>query len=63
MTAPDRLLTIPDLCDMLSVSESTIRRLVNSGSVPFLKVGGGIRFRLADVDEYLDKQTIRAVNA
>lgn len=65
MTAPKHvcLMTINDVCTMLSVSESTIRRLAENRAIPFLKVGGSVRFRLTDVNEYLDKQTVRTINA
>jgi excisionase family DNA binding protein len=42
------LLTVRALAELLSVNEKTVRRLVASGALPALWVGGQLRF---DVDE------------
>lgn len=43
-TVPERpLLSIRDVAARLSVSEKTVRRLIASGELPALKVGGRLR--------------------
>lgn len=52
----NKLLTIKQVADLLSVSITTIYRLVDNRDLPFYKVRGGLRFDLVDVETYL-KQT------
>jgi len=54
---PQRLLTVADVADWLSVSASLVYQLVESGKLPVYRIGNGrgaIRFRPEDVDSYLN---------
>lgn len=42
----------------LGTTERHIRRLTSERNLPFLKVGGKVRFRLSDIDEYIDRQLV-----
>jgi excisionase family DNA binding protein len=53
-----RLLTVPEVAALLSVSETTVYRLKGRGEIGFVKVGGSLRFRPADVAEYEDRQSV-----
>lgn len=41
---------------LLSVSTTTIDRLVRAGKLPAVRVGGSIRFVLSDVEAFVAKQ-------
>lgn len=56
------LLTIPEVARLLKVSAQGIRRLQHARTVPFIKVGGSVRFALNDVLAYLEKQRVRAID-
>ncbi len=61
MTADaEKLLTIDDVSERLSVSISTVRRIVREGLLPAYRVGGRLRFKLHEVDAYVDAQRIDA---
>jgi excisionase family DNA binding protein len=45
----DRVLSPPQLADLLQVSPVTIARLFRAGKLPHLRVGNQIRFRSAEV--------------
>ncbi|GMV27641.1 MAG: hypothetical protein AMXMBFR58_36720 [Phycisphaerae bacterium] len=45
----DRLLTIGELAEALSVSVSTIRRVVREGAIPVVRLRRAVRFRFEDV--------------
>jgi len=47
--AKARLLTIEQVAYRLAVSPATVRRLVNTGALPRVTVGGSVRFEPADV--------------
>jgi excisionase family DNA binding protein len=49
------LLDTEALCALLLVSRDTIYRLVGRGELPFLKIGGQLRFRMDDVEEYVTR--------
>ena len=44
---------------MLKVSYRTIVRLAEQGSIPGFRVGGQWRFRLSDIEAYINRQVQR----
>ena len=48
--APAALLKISSASEYLSVSVSTLRRLMKRGQLPFVRVGRSVRLRLADLN-------------
>lgn len=62
MRAMIELLTIKDVAELLKVSQSTVRRLQQGRHLPFIKVGGSIRFTKSDIVEYLKKQRIESID-
>lgn len=55
------LLTIPELAELLKISASGVRRLQQKRSVPFIKVGGTIRFLKSDIVSYLEVQRVEPI--
>jgi excisionase family DNA binding protein len=57
-----KLLTLRDVARALRVSETTVRRLVRTGSIAAYKVGkrGQLRVREEDLESFLEKQRIDA---
>jgi excisionase family DNA binding protein len=54
---PGTLLTVHEVAELLKVPESWVyerTRLRGIGRLPHLKVGKYVRFRLAEVEEYLE---------
>jgi len=49
----DRLLTIRELAEYLRVNPFTVYRWVAQKRIPHLRVGGTLRFRLDDIDEFM----------
>jgi len=56
------LLTIKDVAELLKVSQSSVRRLQQGRHLPFIKVGGSIRFAKTDIFEYLKKGRVEAIS-
>jgi len=52
-TETSRLLTIPETADRLRVSRVTVYRLISSGQLPALKVGGALRVDENELREWL----------
>lgn len=47
------LMTTEELCRMLKVKESFLRGLRYQGRIPYLKVGGLVRYQPDDIAEWL----------
>ena len=57
----DPLMTPQDVADMLKISLHTLaswRRQGNQHDLPWIEVGGSIRYRRGDVEAWLDKRTL-----
>lgn len=50
----NRLLTVRDVADTLSCSDSTVKRLVSSGELRSVHVGRSVRVRPADLQQYIN---------
>jgi excisionase family DNA binding protein len=53
----NEILTIPEVANFLKISKSKIYNLVAKKEIPHLKIGRNVRIRLADLDEWIKKQT------
>ena len=49
----DKLLTIDELAEVLTVKKSTIYQWVHLGLIPHMKVGRLLRFREEDIQKWL----------
>jgi excisionase family DNA binding protein len=52
-----RLLTINDVAYRLAISRDSVYRLVRTGALVPLRVGSRLRFRVADVEDYVARNT------
>lgn len=52
---PVRLLTPKEAADFLSVSARTIKRLVSEGNLPAVRIRNSMRFRLQDLEMYIER--------
>lgn len=56
------LLTVADVARLLKISVSSVRRLQRRRQLPFVKVGGRVRYTRSDVAEYLARQRVEAID-
>lgn len=54
----DRLMTLKQLAEYLSVNERTVLKLVQEGTIPGVKIGNQWRFRRPMIDTWLDDQML-----
>jgi excisionase family DNA binding protein len=47
-------LTIGELAEYLKVAEQTVRRWVLNREVPFCKIKKSVRFRIAEIEKWVD---------
>jgi excisionase family DNA binding protein len=55
------LLTITEVAELLKISLASVRRLQQRRVVPFIKVGGSVRFAKEDLVSYLAKNRVEAI--
>ena len=55
------LLTIAEVAQFLKISISSVRRLCDARQVPFIKVGGSVRFVQGDITTYIERQRVGAI--
>ena len=56
------LLTFQELRQEFGVSDRTLRRLIAERRIAYTRAGAQIRFRRDDVDEYLDRHRVEALD-
>lgn len=54
------ILILPEVAELLRLSEKTAYRLVAGGKLPGFKVGGSWRFRRTDIDAWIDQKKAEA---
>ena len=54
-TTTEKYLTIDQVCEMLGFDKATLWRWHKSGYLTRLKIGGGVRYRLSDVNSRIEK--------
>ena len=48
-----QLMTVPDVAERCNISAVTVRRLVHNGDLPYIRVGGQLRFDRDQLEEWL----------
>ncbi len=57
----EKLLTTKDLAIFLSISKSTVYRLIERREIPFCKVRGSVRFDKKDIKSYLQRNRVESI--
>lgn len=52
----DRLLTVAEVANYLRVRPGTVYQWVSRRRIPFLKAGSKVRFRRAEIDDWLARR-------
>ncbi|EOG8302634.1 helix-turn-helix domain-containing protein [Yersinia enterocolitica] len=56
---PDKILTLKELAEYLKLTEKTAYRLAAEGKLPGFKVGGSWRFKLVDIEAWIEFKKIK----
>ena len=54
----NRLLSVPEAAEYLAVPERTLRENFRRWGIPAHKVGRALRFRVRDIESYLEKNLV-----
>jgi len=55
------LLTLVEAAGLLKISVPSLRRLQQRRAIPFIKVGGSVRFAMDDLRSYLAKHRVASI--
>ena len=53
---PDEILTLPEIAQLLKVAEKTVYTMAQRGEIPAFKVRGQWRFKLSDLEQWIEDQ-------
>lgn len=53
----DEIMTVKELSDYLKIAENTAYRFASEGKVPGFKVGSAWRFKKAEIDAWIKRQS------
>jgi excisionase family DNA binding protein len=59
---PIELWSIAEVAEQLKISVSGVRRLQHARKLPFVKVGGSVRFCKSDILAFLRKRRLEAID-
>jgi len=60
---PDRLYTDVEAAALLNIAVQTLRQWrAHAEGIPFVKLGGTVRYRAKDIRAYLDRSTMKIVD-
>ncbi len=54
----EKLLTLQEIAKRLQISETTLYKLARNGKIPAIKVGNQWRFKMEDIDSWLESQKV-----
>ncbi len=51
-------LTPDQICDKFQIPKSTLYKLTRTNRIPFIKVGGSLRFDFIEVDKWFKRKSV-----
>ncbi len=57
---PQTILTVPEVCSYLQVSQVTVYRLLRRRDIPAFRIGKNWRFNLQDLERWIEKESMPA---
>jgi len=54
----DKLLTVEEIAEYLSLKPSTIYQWTHQGFIPHIKLGSRVRFRMSQIEKWLESRTV-----
>lgn len=59
-TADDYLISLPEACKFLDISDATIRRYIKSGKLPAYNFGKEYKFKISELADFIDSNRVNA---
>ena len=55
------LLTLTEVAKLFKISVSGVRRLQQQRLIPFIKIGGSVRFAKSDLVSYIERERVESI--
>ena len=55
-------MTIDDLCEQLKMKKSTVYQMTCAKKIPYIKLGGLLRFDQKQIDAWLAEKSVQPIN-
>jgi excisionase family DNA binding protein len=55
----DKFYTVPEVAELLKISQSKMYRLVQKGVIPYIKIGRNVRIRESDLLAWIDQNYVQ----
>ncbi len=52
------LINVQEVAQRLNMAVTTIYKMVNQRRIPYVKIGGALKFNLAQVERWVQEQTV-----
>ena len=59
----EKLLTVPQVCELLQVSQALVYKWVHYGFVPHIKLGTRVRFKQSVLEKWVEKRQTKGRNS
>lgn len=59
-SADDYLISLPEACKFLDISDATIRRYIKSGRIPAYNFGKEYKFKISELSDFIDSNRVPA---
>ncbi len=58
ITMPSTILTVPEVCEYLHISQVTVYRMLRRKDIPAFRVGKSWRFSLEHLERWIEKESL-----
>jgi len=55
---PSTILTVPEVCEYLHVSQATVYRLLRRKNIPAFRIGKNWRFNIGELERWIDQESL-----
>jgi len=59
----EELMTVDQVAALLGMSEKAIYNRVSRRAIPYIKLGGSLRFRRSDIERWIKENTVQPESA
>lgn len=61
VSTTNKLITPEELASLLRMSKPSVYRLIEKRKIPFYKISGSLRFKLSEIEKYINDARIDSV--
>ena len=63
MTDSKKLLTVPEVAELLNLAEITLRKMVCAKKIPYYKFGSSVRFSYSQILAFMEQNAVKPLHS